>query len=531
MRISCVPFSKKMNFEDQNNNTPLRGDRNQRRYRRAEPLNNRESKKFLASTPEVTVNNLKQYNKENNNPNPKITPCPLIPKQLYQGDRFIPCRRGYNFDRAHYLVTKESENDDGRHILDVSKQIEMLDAMHRREAMQLMISQQAFISGVNQKRILHFSTTPSQKTNFTYSPDFQKTGKWKCVPRKRPLIGSMEKMFSIDNFSNLEDGNDAMMDWSCNDLIGMGKHDCVKVYNSQGETLTTWTESGQLSIIKWSNDGRKLAIGIREFGFSKLILYDLERNKSLWSHICFCVYRLLSFDNDGLEACVSIRCICWTLDDRQIIIGCTNMISLYAADTGTVLHAIVVNSVLTMNLSPNFKYLAVVTQDYRCRVFLWPEMILHMQTRFRSMIKAIAWHPETSGQLCIGNETGLLVICDCIKKTKPHFINTKFESSVEHLLWNKLSGELLVHWSYKEENTQYTIIPILAHLNKVVDTVPLNKETQPSFIKFNAAHDKLIIFADDTIAIWNFFGPRSCFQESVPLYSYKKGIINFNPIR
>lgn len=76
------------------------------------------SQKFLASTPEVTIKNIEEYSKENNDPYPRI------PKQIYQGDRFIPCRHGYSFDRAHSLITNnEFENMDGLRILDVFKQV------------------------------------------------------------------------------------------------------------------------------------------------------------------------------------------------------------------------------------------------------------------------------------------------------------------------------------------------------------------------------------------------------------------------
>lgn len=82
-------------------------------------------------------------------------------------------------------------------------------------------------------------------------------------------------------------------------------------------------------------------------------------------------------------------------------------------------------------------------------------------------------------------------MCDNVKKALPHFVNTKFHGSVKHLLWNKLSGELLVHWKYRQGDKQYTVVPVLARFDRIVDALPLDKEAHPSFLKFNAANDKL----------------------------------------
>lgn len=71
------------------------------------------------------------------------------------------------------------------------------------------------------------------------------------------------------------------------------------------------------------------------------------------------------------------------------------------------------------------------------------------------------------------------------------FVRTKFNGHVENLAWNKLSGELVVHWSYLEGDNRYTIVAVLASFNRIVDVLPVNKETQLSFLKFNAAHEQL----------------------------------------
>lgn len=70
-------------------------------------------------------------------------------------------------------------------------------------------------------------------------------------------------------------------------------------------------------------------------------------------------------------------------------------------------------------------------------------------------------------------------------------VRAKFNGRVENLAWNKLSGELVVHWTYKEGDNRYAIVAVLASLNQIVDVLPLDNESQLSFLKFNAAHEKL----------------------------------------
>jgi len=71
------------------------------------------------------------------------------------------------------------------------------------------------------------------------------------------------------------------------------------------------------------------------------------------------------------------------------------------------------------------------------------------------------------------------------------FVRTKLNGRVENLAWNKLSGELVVHWTYREGDNRYTIVAVLASFNRIVDVLPLDKETQLSFLKFNATHEQL----------------------------------------
>lgn len=70
-------------------------------------------------------------------------------------------------------------------------------------------------------------------------------------------------------------------------------------------------------------------------------------------------------------------------------------------------------------------------------------------------------------------------------------VSSKYNGRVEHFAWNKLSGELVVHWTYKNNEKHYSVVPILASLGQTVDALPLERKTQLSFFKFNSTHEKL----------------------------------------
>lgn len=71
------------------------------------------------------------------------------------------------------------------------------------------------------------------------------------------------------------------------------------------------------------------------------------------------------------------------------------------------------------------------------------------------------------------------------------FARPKLNGCVENLAWNKLSGELLVHWTYREGDKRYTIVTVLASFDRVVDVMPIDREMKISFLKFNSTHKKI----------------------------------------
>jgi len=106
-----------------------------------------------------------------------------------------------------------------------------------------------------------------------------------------------------------------------------------------------------------------------------------------------------------------------------------------------------------------------------------------------SSSQAIVWHPKEP-LLCTGGGcNGLLVFWHAKKRARVAIVRDSSPGVVEHVLWNKLSGELVVHWTH--ERPKENSISIFANFSRIVDTVSVAKEEQVSLLMFNHAHDKL----------------------------------------
>ncbi|TGZ54308.1 Protein cortex [Temnothorax longispinosus] len=410
----------------------------------------------------------------------------VYPARSYQrGSRatFLPCRRGYSFDMARYLLKKDDTTDEEEdtHVIDVCEQRTM------------NYSGICFLAELNQDKILRFSGSIVRPRD-PPRPEYETKGSWKCAPRKWTLIGSAEKMLSMPDQFPLRSDNIRVVDWSCNDMFAVTDCNHLNIFDKNGEKLSSYkTNFNKIINVKWSSDGNKLIMAVStSVGFvrnvSMLMLYDLKKKKILWNVDCSCI-----LDITRKEGCI-IRCICWSAHDRQIVTGCAGKISIYEPNTGKLLHSTYehTSDILTLSFSPNFKHLISTGQDKIARMFTWPELTPCFDIKFFKPVKAIAWHPKVPGLVCIGgNKSGSLSLWNVNKCAMTAYVRTKFNGCVENLVWNKLSGELVVHWTYMEGDNQYAIVAVLASLNRIVDVLPLGKETQLSFLKFNAAHEQL----------------------------------------
>ena len=64
--------------------------------------------------------------------------------------------------------------------------------------------------------------------------------------------------------SDIEGNNNMAMDWSCNSMLAVSNNDCLIIYNSDGEKVSssvircnsvTYDIINQIIDIKWASDG------------------------------------------------------------------------------------------------------------------------------------------------------------------------------------------------------------------------------------------------------------------------------------
>lgn len=111
----------------------------------------------------------------------------------------------------------------------------------------------------------------------------------------------------------------------------------------------------------------------------------------------------------------------------------------------------------------------------------------------KQMFQSLAWQPYESGVLCIGGGVGdaSLSLWNMNKLNPPTYRDVKFNGAVENMLWNKHSGELVVHWSYLKGRKQRTVMPVFASLDRIVDVLPVDKEMQVNAVMWNSDHTQL----------------------------------------
>nr|XP_012139793.1 PREDICTED: APC/C activator protein CDH1-like [Megachile rotundata] len=264
------------------------------------------------------------------------------------------------------------------------------------------------------------------------------------------------------------------------------------------ETLQNFN-AANICLLKWSNAGDKLVMCTLS---SEIKMYSVEKHKIIWAHKC----RSVTMFN---TPCYT-RCACWSQNDQHIVTGCKGMISVYLAKDGKFVDSTNAHTqaLVTMAFSNSYRYLASSGLDMDVHIFLWPSLTLFLSVYYYRPVKALAWHPHDGDCLCIGGGIGdgSLLLWNVNKVDALSYRLVKFHGAVENLAWNKHSGELVVHWSYRERQNRYTIIPVFASLDRIVDVIPIDKETRVDTILWNFDHTQIAVQSNESVTIYNFFG-------------------------
>ncbi|XP_063979117.1 protein cortex-like [Diachasmimorpha longicaudata] len=434
-----------------------------------------------------------------------------------QVDRFIPNRRCQNFDFSrHHLMRKETSIEmdaSSDNYIDVIGQINSLESTWRKRLMMRAMQRLDVLSGVGNQRILNISGKSRieevsvgrkhcRRRNSVVD-EYEDT-LWKVKPRSRPLLGEHRQKITIPTQSRLCRGS---IDWSSKNCI-VAPVDINLHFFAMDESEPThisisvassFPGSRHVKCLKWNNAGNQLAMYSKSY---TICVFDVPSAKVLWSDTCLC------------DDC-DITCINWSIDDEEIVVGCTSGgISLFRTRESKLEHLIEHipahnGAVLHLAVSPNNRYLATSGIDRLVHIYLYPAMIIYLEIGYYDATQAFAWHPWDSGTLCIGGgyNDGSLSLWDMQRQESIGYKRVAFLGHVKNMKWNKISGELVVQWYYWEGDKRFVTIPVLASWDRIVDVAQWSPRygTHAYNVVWNPDHTKLGVQVSNALLIWDFF--------------------------
>ncbi|XP_011497839.1 PREDICTED: cell division cycle 20.5, cofactor of APC complex-like [Ceratosolen solmsi marchali] len=444
------------------------------------------------------------------NNQPERTRHVLLPLRLASADdRFIPRRRGVNVDVSHYHHTRNAVSEKDGVYLDVFEEVKNATDRWRRKYMDNAFQILNILNGLHNKRVLNIGESSSIDLKKLKLREFNDDCQWDCRPRKQPLMnmkgenlksyrdhGAQIFRFAMAiRFKNL-------IDWSSKNILAAGLADTMCICNVDFKHLSKVyriDHTSYLCCLKWNNEGNQIAMSGVDGSTST---YDTHSNKVIWTRKCPC------YDIHPKKCKVS--CTIWAKMDEHIINACDDgCLSILSSSNGSLITSKHFHrEIFSISVSPNDQYLVVSGTDKLVKLFDYPSLVQLFEIVFYACIKAFAWHPWSSGILCIGGGPGdaSVSLWNVNSQRQLGYRKVKFVGSVDSMMFNKLSGELLVHWYYLENDRLRSKIAILAGLDHIVDAVPIQSEHRMLNIVWSPDHTKLAMQYRDTLVIWNFFG-------------------------
>lgn len=441
-------------------------------------------------------------------------------------DRFIPSRVATNFGAANYLLTKTppERQEDKVGCLDVLSQSQAISTSWKKEQVKRTFEEAGIIEGLKRKTVLTVSH-PTNAIGKAHVYGRKKewwgvvsldSGVWKVKPRRKPLL-TAESIVDMPGLPSID--CQRHIDWSSNNTIAANLNNTICVFGSISSMTTSNMRqihsNNPVTYVKWSNSGKLLAIATSA-AESVVSVFSEETLKVIRKVKCKC--------SDYQLQC-AIQCICWSNNDDYLITGCENKImSIFKMSSDERSYSCFEQGLVNISVSPNNHYIAVVDESVTVRIVNWETLTLTLEITHWRPIQALAWHPWETGILCIGGgvRDGSLSLWNVNTKTPLCFRTIEFKGHVRHLLWNKLSGELVVHWFYHKNRRSRAIVTVLGCMDRIVDVLPVQEHKEVSDIMWNHNHAQIAIQVDECFLIWNFFGTEaSRWVKSAKKYSNK----------
>ncbi|XP_044760072.1 cell division cycle 20.2, cofactor of APC complex-like [Coccinella septempunctata] len=349
------------------------------------------------------------------------------------------------------------------------------------------------------RRVLYFS--PEQKAR--KENDKNEGGNdWPVKARRKPLITSPEYVCDLALADTCLDWTRQSLDWGSSSSIGVIHKRCVYTYNPDKDitfqTLIVGEDVGHC--LKWCNDGKQLAVSLREGEFG---IWDLEKGK-MWRR----GGHLSKFSKGEVSHIATTNGFFVTAHKNGMLqIWDHNLFPVelkFRAHKGTILSA---------KISCNGKYLATNGTDSFVRIWSLPhcEKILEAQCEYP--VTTIDWHPWKAPLLALGrsskNSFSTLLnvnwLSDQYKFNPFDFSDVR----VDCLAFNPVSAELVsaIWLDHPTEDSKFSHnIVVQSNLNTIVDDINFHSGRTMYLLWDKEGKRLATIGTDENLAVWKFFG-------------------------
>ncbi|CAH0564747.1 unnamed protein product [Brassicogethes aeneus] len=437
-------------------------------------------------------------------------------------DRFIPTRAHMNLEISNYKLknsdpgTESSETwPEDNTYFNLKKHNYNITKYRQHLCLALTL---------NQEKILNFS-----------SPHCKKMGKvcqndklWPVYPRKKPLMEQPQLVLDMPELDVYLSSH--VVDWSSTGYVATIYNKEVHLWHPEKmlRRQKTVTNKQVKKSVRWNKNGRYFAVAI---GKSKCLIVDAQDLKNTFEILCLC-----SFEYKTCE----LRHIDISHNDT-IVFGCSlGRISLYRSfsndfhfNSQSRVAAFVSenlgNSVVSVELSCNDKFLAVSLMDGHIVVMTFPQLQTVAYYSNDRPIKSLCWHPWKENLLVVCSKKSLILfnINTMSKVAEKPFQHPN--TIVDSMAFNPISGELVVsYFIYQQDHSKCTL-RVLKNFDKVVDEIMVGVERVPYLLWDSTGTQLASGSAEENLCIWNFFGTKDERTNILKIGKASKKNLTINP--
>lgn len=421
-----------------------------------------------------------------NSPSKWNSPSKLSPKKETYGDRFIPARNATNLKRTLFPAEEIPSPSFEK------KQEEKTEHPNTYTYHQILHNELlSSPSSTLQPTVLKFKSLHDKLDSpFSLSPISENSQKILSAGSKTPPRKIPKTPFKILEATDIEDDFYLnLVDWSSQNILAVGLHNCVYLWNASTSQVTKLCDfdSHTITSVGWIHQGANLAIGTN---IGIIQIWDITQNKKI---------REISGHRQRVGS------LAW--NDNQILASGSR-------DHTILLHDFRQSEdyfsklsghkqeVCGLKWSGDDDYLASGGNDNK--VFIWTSKSSTPISRFNdhsAAVKAVAWSPHQRGLLATGGGTAdrCIRFWNVNKSILMKTVDTG--SQVCNLAWSKNVNELvsthgfsqnqIVLWSYPSMNQLATLI---GHTMRVL------------YLALSPDGQTIVTGAgDETLRFWNVF--------------------------